>query len=285
MDEGKVGRPALSDVPSQSVRPVAQDLLDELEQQHFATAGITDLAQHQAVAAADRLARRDADRAFVEELALEDFAGPKWMMFQAELASYGYPVMMSWIRRGLIFTHCAKLGRSVSPGARELHHLAEDFEDRNDLAVITVAEALLLFRQHALLDGAWSADRGASLKTFFAGTCQLVFPNVYREWHRTFEKTSLTDEYGLVPAHDAIGHETGQDPGDLLIAKRAVGDALRAIQSDVDSDTVRAAEYIVYDDLSKSDAAQAAGLTPRALRARFEHLRQRRDRQQERGHR
>ena len=45
-----------------------------------------------------------------------------------------------------------------------------------------VADALVYFREHALVQGGWSPTGGASLTTFFVGACVQVFPNVFRAW-------------------------------------------------------------------------------------------------------
>ena len=57
-------------------------------------------------------------------------------------------------------------------------------EDREDLAVETVARALPFFRQRALVEGGWKPEGGASLSTYFVNFLPFQFANAYREWHR-----------------------------------------------------------------------------------------------------
>ena len=52
----------------------------------------------------------------------------------------------------------------------------------------TVAQALLVFEAEALQKRQWRADGGASLATYFIGTCIYAFADIYRrriqEWER-----------------------------------------------------------------------------------------------------
>ena len=60
-----------------------------------------DYESPQQQAMAENLARREADHELISTLARSGFAGPAQdVMFEAELAAYGYPVMMAWTRTG-----------------------------------------------------------------------------------------------------------------------------------------------------------------------------------------
>ena len=96
--------------------------------------------------AAESLARRLEDQAQVNALFADGFAGPAYELLAGELAAYGYPVILAWIRRGTIWGHCASRGRKVSPTDAEREILERDFDERLQLALDTAADALTFFR-------------------------------------------------------------------------------------------------------------------------------------------
>ena len=66
----------------------------------------------------ESLARRLEDQAQVNALFADDFTGPEYELLAGELAAYGYPVILAWIRHGTIWG-TAPAGRKVSPNAPE----------------------------------------------------------------------------------------------------------------------------------------------------------------------
>jgi hypothetical protein len=130
--------------------------------------------------AARRLQLLAADRALVDSLMLQGYAGPEWIRFTRALAEYGYPVMRAWVFTGAIFLRCAEKGIGRLPRTNTTF----DGTDAAEIAGETVAEAIKHFRDRVLIPGRWDMTRGASLNTFFVGQCILRFPNVYRRWYR-----------------------------------------------------------------------------------------------------
>ena len=130
-------------------------------------------------AIAGNLARREEDRELIDKLAKNNFEGLGEELFEAELAAYGYPVMMAWTRTGEIIKKAAKMGRplSIPSGGLEWSR-----EDRSELSSETVARAVDFFREKVLRAGAWDHTRGATIKTYFVGACLFQFPNVYQIW-------------------------------------------------------------------------------------------------------
>ncbi len=101
-------------------------------------------------AIAGNLARREKDRELIAKLAKSNFEGPAQELFEAELAAYGYPVMMAWTRTGEIVKKAAGKGRPLSipsdgPGWSR--------EDRSELSSETVARAVVFFREKVLRTG------------------------------------------------------------------------------------------------------------------------------------
>jgi len=152
--------------------------------------GFTDDERAEAEMARDRVENLLRDDAMVAQLREQGFQGLGYEVFQAAVASYGFAVMRALIRRGEIFRLTADRKRPVRTGPEVREHLASPSgdDDRQELAMETVATALPRFREDALLNGRWSIQGGASVNTFFIGSCILAFANVFRAW--------LTNEFG-----------------------------------------------------------------------------------------
>ncbi len=136
--------------------------------------------------AEDRLARLQADRELVERLQEDGFDGEEYGVFKAALASYGYPVLLAWIRCREIYRLTYEIGRPVKCSDELKEHLSRDADDRQELAMEVVARALVHFRERALMQGTWDPAGGASLTTFFVGAAVQVFSNVFTVWSRQY---------------------------------------------------------------------------------------------------
>ena len=134
--------------------------------------------------AAESMSRRKRDLDLRNELALEDFSGVGWDRYANELARYGIAVMVVWMRTGRIFVECARVfgGRGRKKFALPPSPLDWTDQDRDDLAAVLVTKALTTFKQKALREGGWTYSGGASLSTYFIGTCTYEFPNAYTQW-------------------------------------------------------------------------------------------------------
>jgi hypothetical protein len=162
--------------------PIGQDLLAEAEDEIFGGEELSQQQHDQARRAAESLARRQMDQDKLTSLVLTGFTGPDYEIFAGELAAYGYPIILAWLRRGVIWKHCADRGRPLSPTDADRETLANVFDERLELALETVAVALKFFKNRVLRTGTWAFDGGATLTTYFIGACLLAFPNVFRRW-------------------------------------------------------------------------------------------------------
>ena len=140
------------------------------------TAG--DLAPFANTEAAKRLERLEADAELVLHLALRNYEGAEWQGFAGALAEYGFQVIGTWTRSGLIFLKCAEKGL----GLKGLRWMARSLDDADEVAGETVAVAIRAFRDKVLIPRRWDPTKGATLKTFFIGQCIFQFPNVFRRW-------------------------------------------------------------------------------------------------------
>jgi DNA-directed RNA polymerase specialized sigma24 family protein len=151
------------------------------------TTGFDTAERAEAEWAAERVARLQADHDLVEELRADGFEGRGYAVLAQTLADYGLPVIQAWIRRRDIYRLTAQRGRAVSCSDELRERLSSDFDDRQELASMVVARALVHFRNIALVDGGWTPRGGASLTTFFIGACIQVFPNEFRAWAKQYD--------------------------------------------------------------------------------------------------
>ena len=249
---------------SMSLIPIEQDVLDALTP-NGAHGGKEE--KQEAAEIAERLARLAADRNRITEFRAMNFAGPKFEIFKADLAAYGYPIIRSWIRRGLIYKLTKDRGRGVTCSDSVREHLTRDVIDRRELALETVAQALRLFVRHALIEGTWSPEGGASLTTYFVGACLAVFPNVFRRWHTEHQHWQRTEFCGLgQPSENASRNRLDQrfdhDPADTVVSTQIFLRELKAMP-----DRVRfAVAAVVLHGASYAEIAKELNTTEEAVK-------------------
>jgi hypothetical protein len=264
---GDPALPAASPDPAAGhILPLEPGLLAEAEAEVISGGGeeLTKQQREQARRAAENLARRAKDLARLNDLALQNFAGPEYEILTAELAAYAYPVLLAWIRRAVIYKYCADRGRWVEPSDADRDCLASSFDERLQLALETTAEALTFFRRYVLLGGRWSYAGGASLTTYFIGSCLFTFPNVFRRWqgeHRRWRQAAAVE---MRDCPEALGRmltdRAGTDPAEIVTSRAVVMDALNAM-----APGTRAAAALVLDDLSFADVGRKLGTTDRGI--------------------
>jgi DNA-directed RNA polymerase specialized sigma24 family protein len=170
---------------------------------------------------AERADRLQADCQIRDALAAEGFAGPAYGVFEDDLASYGYQVMMAWLATGHIFTRCRQAGLG-------LKSLPVPVGDREDLAQETVAAALNAFKRAGLQQGGWRPEGGASLKTYFAGALCRQFANIWRKWLRT-RVISVPLPLEAVPPGTA---SPDLGPDDIAVQRDEIRHGLAGIESE-----------------------------------------------------
>ena len=234
---------------------------------------LTHQERDEARRAAESLARRLEDQAQVNALLADDFTGPAYELLAGELAAYGYPVILAWIRRGAIWGHCSTRGRKVSPTDAEREVLERDFDERLQLALDTTVDALTFFRDRVLREGRWSFDGGATLTTYFIGACILTFPNVFRLWQRAECRWKRSLAAGMLtsPEGRTLADLPGSDPADVTAGRSVVISELQSMP-----DGARDAAALVVDGNSFAETASTLGTTERAVEGRLYRYRQRR---------
>jgi hypothetical protein len=212
--------------------------------------------------------RRLADRAYLAELAKTGFTGTMFEIALTELAAYGIPVLMAWMRTGKIIGKCKARGRPLSDPAPRWTP-----DDRLEIAIETTARALVFFTNEVLRPGKWDYRGGATMKTFFIGACLLQFTNVFEVWateQRHWAQIDLGEEEIL---DDAVGRsdlEWADPTGDAAARVCAARDFLSSIP---DPRTRRAAWLVFGHGASHAEAGAAVGLSAEAVEGRLYRLR------------
>jgi DNA-directed RNA polymerase specialized sigma24 family protein len=261
---------------------VLPDVLDELaEEEREPEFDGEEQQDADAAAAASHLLRLGSDRALYDLLAAQGFTGARYEMFRAELAAYALPIMRAWLRRGLIFAYCKQKGRPVAASEIDRRDLAQVVDERIGLANETVAAALNMFHDKALVGGGWSAKGGASLTTYFVGACVGEFPGIFRKWRtarRNWRTAMGIDGEGRVVDH-ALHPSIGEDPADQVTSREAVLAMLRRMPDKVEE----VASRMVWEGKTHAEIATELGTTPEAIGARlYRHRTEFRRRQDER---
>lgn len=117
-----------------------------------------------------------------EALATANFAGPRYDAFAADLWAYAMPVIKSMIRTGRIQDLGQRRGVPIWINSGERQALHASLEDRDELAVDTIAWTIEFFRTSVLSKGKWDPAKGTSLRTYFIGACAFGFHRAFRIW-------------------------------------------------------------------------------------------------------
>ncbi|WP_217235545.1 hypothetical protein [Streptomyces sp. AC555_RSS877] len=225
----------------------------------------------------ENLDRRMADQQMVRLLSESGFAGGHYVRFQDVLARYGISVLRGWLYSGYVFKLVALRGFDLKPHELELEELVRDSDLREELAMMTVARALPVFRQRALVEAGWRSDGGASIATYFMGACAYEFPNEYRRhrvqqkrWHRGQATEEITTEGRFAMrgvAEDVLGNlRVLQDLRDIedprtraAVALTIDGYTQEEIQQLVDATSIRAIEGLLYRWRTKARQREEGG--------------------------
>ena len=230
-----------------------------------------DYGSPQQQAIAGNLAAREEDRGLLARLAKGNFEGPVQELFEAELAAYGYPVMMAWTRTGEIVKKTAGKGRPLSiPGSGP----GWSREDRSELSSETVARAVDFFREKVLRAGTWDHTRGATLKTYFVGACLSQFPNVYQLWQAERRRWNSCPSVSIddpdVPG--LLYQVPGADDTEHRVIARCQLQQVMAELADKYPD-LHQVVTMWLDGCTDAQAAQQLGVTPRTVEGQWHRFR------------
>jgi DNA-directed RNA polymerase specialized sigma24 family protein len=217
---------------------------------------------------AEHQKRLEADGDLFDRLMLGGFEGPEFERFRTELAAYALGVLTPWIRTGRIVQRCVDYGGRCP----ELVDRARSDEASTDIAVETVAKALIYFRNRVLAKGKWNRVDGATLRTFFIGACIFCFRNAYRDWRRLDLRTRPSRPSPFdPPLLELVDERPSQDPERRVGARRRLDRLLRTVGDETRTAVVMDAAGSTYEEI-----AAELGSTVRAVDSRLYRFRQRR---------
>ena len=225
----------------------------------------------------ENASRRLQDQGLVDDLSAVGFAGPLFEITVTEFAAYGIAVQMAWMRTGEIVRQCKARGRPVRADSVPAEHWSRD--DRLEIASETTARALKFFVGEVLKPHRWDCMRGATLKTFFIGSCLLQFPNVFDRWMGEQDRWARTHDPDAdiadIEDADALRRDVRwSDPtGETAMRRQAVREAL----SDIADPRTREAARLYALGCSFAEAGAQVGLSAAAVEGRLYRLRRRTD--------
>lgn len=210
--------------------PVTEEDLRELEQQD------EDFRR-----SAERLARLEADRVLVEELAREDFEGPSWQRYAEELAAYGRAVIFVWLVTGdpdtgaslMSASTIASVGTGDTPWSAIRAAVASSIEDPCSMPV---TPAWIAFRMPALLcacavtyvpraDASWTATAISSTVNCvsFSVSCQETTPPVTDSLRKSAPRRNASLTFLRISSGLSDITASALSPGMLWWQKSSVG--------------------------------------------------------------
>ncbi|MEU2043599.1 hypothetical protein [Nocardia niwae] len=172
-----------------------------------------------------------ADAELFELLRDEDFSGRGWALLEEHLARHGLSVLDAWLQTGEVFNQAAERGVHLEPTELELDELRRWADVRDDLKFVSVAKALVSFRQKARDGVGWSPRGGASIETYFVTGCVYAFVAAFSNRRKEERKWAahtvvrLDDPHVPVEELTAAAARTVEDPAERLL----VQDLVRAV--------------------------------------------------------
>lgn len=247
------------------------DLLDEIS-------GEPELAEPDP--ARRKVELRLAEAELVEQVIFEQHPGLRvdghaYRRLFDDLWLYAWPVIKAFIRLNrigqVLRRYDARLSCAIAPEDQVVLRSSE--AERDALAVDVIAAAVDAFHRRALLERKWSPTGGASLRTWFIGTCALNFPRAYRRWSSNrvdrLARVALSHDLDL----DMVGTRVAAwvpDPATVVVDR----DDLRAIV-DLAQPTTRLILGMIMEGWSHAEIAAELELTVKAVEGRIYRLRQR----------
>jgi DNA-directed RNA polymerase specialized sigma24 family protein len=210
----------------------------------------------------------EADRRLWDQLAVEQFSGYAYQLFEEELFCYSYPIVLAWIRNGRIIEEAYRRGARglCAPAAEWRKALAADAED---LAQETIIRALGRLRDDAVAGSGWAPGKGAAPTTYFIGGCIFAFVEVYRVWSREQLARQRLAGRAVEIAYLRQGSELA-DPADMVIAFETMAERLAS------GSPLQRALFLGAAGYTQKEIAEILETTTRAVEGWLRRDRQRR---------
>ncbi|MGY5210061.1 sigma factor-like helix-turn-helix DNA-binding protein [Nocardia gipuzkoensis] len=214
-----------------------------------------------------------ADAELFELLREEDFSGRGWALLEERLARHGLSVLEAWLQTGEVFNQAAERGMHLEPTEFELDELRRWADVRDDLKFVSVARALVSFRQKARDGVGWTAVGGASIDTYFVTGCVYAFVATFsnrrkeeRKW-ATAAVVRLDDPRVSVEELTAAAAQNVADPAERSLVR----DLVRAVLESWEPRD-KAILWGKVNGKTNQEIAQELGVTEKAVERRWSRL-------------
>jgi hypothetical protein len=196
------------------------------------------------------------------ELRSANFCGPLMEVVTDELWLHGWDVLRGLVRKGTVVRVPTGVPhQALTPQDRQTLH---DSSEQRELLVLDALEWAVPKFVSYLREGRWSPEKGASIKTYFIGTCVSGFWRAYRPWHderiRRLRAHTRLESMPLAPEETEFAE---------VAAQRG---ALRRIVREA-SPEQRLICFGILDDKTQSEIGDGLGLTARGVEGRLYQLR------------
>ncbi|URZ99449.1 hypothetical protein NCG97_00225 [Streptomyces lydicamycinicus] len=128
-------------------------------------------------------ALRAADRELFEQLQADDFEGPRFGLLEDRFWRYGWNVLRSWMKQGVIIERCRERRIYFAAPYTEVDELMRRADVRDDIAIDCLGKAIPSFMRgefSPLRD--WDPAGGRNLTSFFLHFALWFFRDAYRVW-------------------------------------------------------------------------------------------------------
>lgn len=228
----------------------------------------------------ERIERLERDRRLVEMLASTGFEGERFrksfVSLTGRLMRYAFPIMTRWVRDGTIFGECARYrGRVDAPAAAAAAGWTED--ERAEVVIDSITAAVAFFLDYALRKRKWDHRRGATLTTYFVGSCVCCFIKICNaKWKQqqldeAFIRSAPRTEDDGGDQVDPLGEIPSQDPDPADVA--AIRDQAREVWTRITDEKVREGLALHLTGMTQAAAAGEVGLSPKAFERRLHRQR------------
>ncbi|MEV7174058.1 hypothetical protein AB0O18_30710 [Streptomyces sp. NPDC093224] len=152
-----------------------------------------------------------ADRALYARLRQRDFTGWEMDLLREDLWLYGWKCLSAWTKDGTIIEKCGERDIVVPNRWFEVETLRRRSDLRDEVVHTAVESAVRTFTEGYLRSGRWNPNRGATMRTFFLGTCMYAFRDAFRHWSGSYRRNLFSAAHPLVQAelYSLNGHGFG----------------------------------------------------------------------------
>ncbi|MDN3262884.1 hypothetical protein QWJ26_24370 [Streptomyces sp. CSDS2] len=222
-----------------------------------------------------RAAQRTADRELFEQLQANGFEGPHFDLLQDRLWRYGWNVLRSWMKEGVIIERCREHRVYFPAPYTEVEELMRRAEVREDIAIDCLGKAIPSFMHGALRE--WDPEGGRNLNSFFLHLALWFFRDAYRQWaigHRRRMREILG------PEKRSWVYDWEYEVWDLVPApgpeeQTVLEEALSIILAGASMEERAVCEAILKTGATQEEIAQRLGTTRKSVERRLSRVRRR----------